>query len=228
MSGLYNMVMGMNPAFPYLALMVGITQEFAQEHPLGRIRDAWIEPDGKTICILHRNYGSDGEKANANVKSLPTFRRNVPASDETYAWWEFDVPIEYAEAAQMAAAKTDTRNRWTRFMEVADKMKRGVKDEETERALEAGKKVFAGLNYAIQEGVAEVKHASGLLAAEIYTPHSLAVMFICALVSFRRLEVYDWVEPLTWQKALLLVPLFLLAVGAMFTQSFNPFLYYQF
>ena len=33
---------------------------------------------------------------------------------------------------------------------------------------------------------------------------------------------------MTWRKAVALAPLFLFAAGAMFTQAFNPFLYFQF
>ena len=67
-----------------------------------------------------------------------------------------------------------------------------------------------------------------LLGAEIYTPYSLAILGLCALLSFQRLEVYDWVEGLDWPRAFALVPLFLLAIAAMFTQGLNPFLYFQF
>ena len=67
-----------------------------------------------------------------------------------------------------------------------------------------------------------------LLGAEIYTPYSLAILGLCALLSFQRLEVYDWVERLDWPRAFALVPLFLLAIAAMFTQGLNPFLYFQF
>jgi alginate O-acetyltransferase complex protein AlgI len=70
--------------------------------------------------------------------------------------------------------------------------------------------------------------SSALLASEIYTPHHLLVLAICAGLSFWRYEVYDFVADLNWTKALVLAPLFLLAVAAMFTQSFNPFLYFQF
>ena len=67
-----------------------------------------------------------------------------------------------------------------------------------------------------------------LLGAEIYTPYSLVILGLCALLSFQRLEVYDWVEGLDGPRAFALVPLFLLAIAAMFTQGLNPFLYFQF
>jgi alginate O-acetyltransferase complex protein AlgI len=70
--------------------------------------------------------------------------------------------------------------------------------------------------------------ASALLAGEIYTPTTLLVMAVCAAISFQPVEVCDWVESLTWRRAAALVPLFLFAIGVMFTQAFNPFLYFQF
>ena len=66
---------------------------------------------------------------------------------------------------------------------------------------------------------------SPLLALEIYTPYNLTVMAICALASFQPLEAYDWADRnISW----VLVPLFLLAIAVMWTQAFNPFLYFQF
>jgi alginate O-acetyltransferase complex protein AlgI len=77
-------------------------------------------------------------------------------------------------------------------------------------------------------GMTSAGTASLLLAAEIYTPYSLLILGLCAFLSFQRLEVYDWVEGLNWSRSVVLVPLFVLAVMAMFTQTFNPFLYFQF
>ena len=77
-------------------------------------------------------------------------------------------------------------------------------------------------------GAVPVDSASVLLSAELYTPDRLTILLVCAMLSFQSLEVYDWVEQLSWRKALALAPLFLLAAGAMFTQAFNPFLYFQF
>jgi alginate O-acetyltransferase complex protein AlgI len=53
-------------------------------------------------------------------------------------------------------------------------------------------------------------------------------MLLCTVFSFQPMEVYDWVESLSWRRALVLVPLFLFTIGVMFTQTFNPFLYFQF
>jgi alginate O-acetyltransferase complex protein AlgI len=67
-----------------------------------------------------------------------------------------------------------------------------------------------------------------LLAAEIYTAVPLTVLCVCMIISFQRMEVCDWVGTLTWRRALALAPLLLVSLGTMFTQAFNPFLYFQF
>jgi len=77
-------------------------------------------------------------------------------------------------------------------------------------------------------GIAPQGMGSRLLAAEIYTPYYALGMILCAVISFQPIEVYDWVENLSSRRALALASLFLFGIGAMFTQSFNPFLYFQF
>jgi alginate O-acetyltransferase complex protein AlgI len=76
--------------------------------------------------------------------------------------------------------------------------------------------------------ISPVGSASVLLGAQIYTPNSLTMIALCALLSFHPLEAYDWVESLSWPRAVVLVPVFVLAIISMFTQAFNPFLYFQF
>jgi alginate O-acetyltransferase complex protein AlgI len=77
-------------------------------------------------------------------------------------------------------------------------------------------------------GASQATDASALLGGQIYTRSTLILMAVCAIISFQPIEVCDWVEAMTWRKAVILAPLFLFAIGAMFTQSFNPFLYFQF
>jgi alginate O-acetyltransferase complex protein AlgI len=77
-------------------------------------------------------------------------------------------------------------------------------------------------------GIAPQGLGSRLLAAEIYTPYYALAMVLCVVISFQPVEVYDWVENLSSSRAAALASLFLFAIGAMFTQSFNPFLYFQF
>jgi alginate O-acetyltransferase complex protein AlgI len=67
-----------------------------------------------------------------------------------------------------------------------------------------------------------------LLAAELYSREAILVTLACAaLVAWPR-QAYEWAETITWSKALLIHPLFVASLLAMFAQSFNPFLYFQF
>lgn len=71
--------------------------------------------------------------------------------------------------------------------------------------------------------------SSALLAAEIYTPLSLTVMSLCAVFVFQGVQAHEWAQrPQTWPRVALLVPLFVLSLIVMFSQAFNPFLYFQF
>lgn len=78
-------------------------------------------------------------------------------------------------------------------------------------------------------GLSPAGEAAPLLAAMIYTPYHLLIMVLCAALVFQPLQAHDWVlSPVTWGRTALLVPLFVLSLAAMYTQAFNPFLYFQF
>ena len=71
--------------------------------------------------------------------------------------------------------------------------------------------------------------ASALLAADIYATLYLVVLAVCAVLVFQRVQAHDWsLKPQTWPRLMLLVPLFVFALLVMFSQAFNPFLYFQF
>jgi alginate O-acetyltransferase complex protein AlgI len=68
-----------------------------------------------------------------------------------------------------------------------------------------------------------------LLAATIYTPYHLVVLAVCAALVFQPLQAHDWaLEPVTWWRTGVVVPLFVFSLMVMFSQAFNPFLYFQF
>ena len=70
---------------------------------------------------------------------------------------------------------------------------------------------------------------SALLAADIYAPVYLVVMMVSAALVFQRVQAHDWsLKPQTWPRLTLLVPLFVFSLLVMFSQAFNPFLYFQF
>ena len=79
-------------------------------------------------------------------------------------------------------------------------------------------------------GLREPGSGAILLAADLYTPMHLLMLGLCAVLCFQSRQAFDMVtgKPQTWVRTAVLIPLFALALVAMFTQAFNPFLYFQF
>jgi alginate O-acetyltransferase complex protein AlgI len=67
-----------------------------------------------------------------------------------------------------------------------------------------------------------------LLPALIYTWGTLWIVAIGAVVVAWPIQAHEWSKEVTWPKAMLVHPLFCVALLVMFSQSFNPFLYFQF
>ena len=78
-------------------------------------------------------------------------------------------------------------------------------------------------------GLIPATSTSLLLAADIYAPLYLLVMTVCGALVFQRVQAHEWsLKPQTWPRLTLLVPLFVFSLLVMFSQAFNPFLYFQF
>jgi alginate O-acetyltransferase complex protein AlgI len=77
-------------------------------------------------------------------------------------------------------------------------------------------------------GITATPEATRLLSAELYTLHNLALMGLCTFVVALRTQSWDFAMKQSWLRHGALLGLFVLAVAAMFTQAFNPFLYFQF
>jgi alginate O-acetyltransferase complex protein AlgI len=67
-----------------------------------------------------------------------------------------------------------------------------------------------------------------LLKAEIYHSHDIINMAICAVAVAQPFQSYEFGKHLTWPKFAVAFALFLIGVVMMYTQAFNPFLYFQF
>ncbi len=70
--------------------------------------------------------------------------------------------------------------------------------------------------------------SSDILRTEIFSVKYTVEMIICAIIVFQPFQAHEWVKKLTPLKIVLLTILFVYAIVAMFTQAFNPFLYFQF
>jgi alginate O-acetyltransferase complex protein AlgI len=78
-------------------------------------------------------------------------------------------------------------------------------------------------------GLSPTTGASALLAADIYGPLYLMVMTVSAVLVFQRVQAHEWsLKPQTCPGLTLLVSLFAFSLLVMFSQAFNPFLYFQF
>jgi alginate O-acetyltransferase complex protein AlgI len=67
-----------------------------------------------------------------------------------------------------------------------------------------------------------------LLPALLYTPGTLLTTAIGVVVVAWPIQAHEWSRDVTWPKAALVHPLFCMSLLAMFSQSYNPFLYFQF
>jgi len=69
---------------------------------------------------------------------------------------------------------------------------------------------------------------SQLIRGEVFSPHHVIMVGICAFVVTRKTQAWDLARTVTWPKLAWMLPLFALGLAAMYTQSSNPFLYFQF
>jgi alginate O-acetyltransferase complex protein AlgI len=77
-------------------------------------------------------------------------------------------------------------------------------------------------------GGGESSEVTALLTGQLFAPGKLAVMAVAVCFLCARRQAHDWSESLTWPKVAVVLPLFALSLLAMFSQSSNPFLYFQF
>jgi alginate O-acetyltransferase complex protein AlgI len=89
--------------------------------------------------------------------------------------------------------------------------------------------VATALDYfAAMLGAGTSSETLPLLAAQLFAPGRIALMATGVLCLFAPVQAHDWSESVTWSGAILVPPVFAMAVLAMFSQAANPFLYFQF
>ena len=89
---------------------------------------------------------------------------------------------------------------------------------------------LAGGYYGALFGLVRAAPESLLLGATLHTPLTLVVMALGAGLIFQPVQAHDWTinRPLSWGRVAALLPLFVLSLLVMYSQAFNPFLYFQF
>ncbi len=69
---------------------------------------------------------------------------------------------------------------------------------------------------------------ASLAGPVIWSPLSCGLMVLCAILVAQPVQSYEWASKITWPRLAGSMVLFALTVATMYTQSFNPFLYFQF
>ncbi len=67
-----------------------------------------------------------------------------------------------------------------------------------------------------------------LLYSDIFSASSILMMLMIAVFVWQPFQAHEWVKKLDSKRYAVLLGLFFLAIVTMFTQTFNPFLYFQF
>lgn len=77
-------------------------------------------------------------------------------------------------------------------------------------------------------GLNAVSPTDPLLSAEIFTPTSVVFMLLAFIYALSPIRAFDWCQKISPVRTVTAFALFAFAVLALFTQSYNPFLYFQF
>lgn len=145
MSGLYNMIFGVNPMADVLLAVLGL-----ERSETGRFRDCNPSADGTTITLLTRNGGPNRPGYSefiTEIKAHPFFRGDRDDEyDETFQIVEFNTPPDYVMMAKDIARKFgETRPLREKFEKFMTDLKDGKDTPEVRRGMEAGKAIFAQL-----------------------------------------------------------------------------------
>lgn len=174
MSGLYNMLMGRNPLGPYLMGVLGFVKGAEQNTWLGRFRDVYTNDAGDRIFMLHRNY-PEGDEFNQAIKQHPHFvKYERDFLDETYGTWEFTVPTELLPVVKEIAGMGDNTPLMQRYRELIENMGKGVDNEATRNAMEAGKKILGPIIEQMEKGKPSeseqvIEHGDGTVVVHSFT-----------------------------------------------------------
>lgn len=168
MSGLYNMLFGRNPVSSYLLAFLGITQETAEQYPLGRIRDVYTNDAADRIFIFTRN--SDYEEYSHVDEALakhPNFvRKFLDDFDRTYATYEFTVPPEYQEAINTIAENSDNTPPMEKFQKLMADFDAGKENAMTQHAKKVGEQIFKPI---LEDGDGTTEIDNGLGSVSVTT-----------------------------------------------------------
>jgi len=77
-------------------------------------------------------------------------------------------------------------------------------------------------------GAGRADGSTALLLAQMASPGKLLVLAAGGLFMLAPRQAYEWAADLSWRKVAVLASAFAWSIAVLFTQTFNPFLYFQF
>jgi len=77
-------------------------------------------------------------------------------------------------------------------------------------------------------GLNTPQHGTGLTHGVMYDPYHVFMLLLCAVIAFRGVQTWDFTRVLPPWKAALCFGLLVVSILALWTQTANPFLYFQF
>jgi alginate O-acetyltransferase complex protein AlgI len=77
-------------------------------------------------------------------------------------------------------------------------------------------------------GLVEAQPAAALVGGLVHTPYAWISLAAAAIVTWACPQTWDWTRTLTWRRATAAVACLALALVAMATQGYNPFIYFIF
>ena len=77
-------------------------------------------------------------------------------------------------------------------------------------------------------GAGALQEGAGLVGGVVYRPYYLLTMVIAAAIAFAGPQTWDWTRRLSWPKAVTCAAVLIVALLAMATQEYNPFIYFIF
>ena len=81
---------------------------------------------------------------------------------------------------------------------------------------------------ATMVGAGALQEGAGLVGGVVYQPYYLLTVVIAALIALGGPQTWDWTRRLSWPKAVTCAAALIVALLAMATQEYNPFIYFIF
>lgn len=119
MSGLYNLVFGVNPLAEILLHLLGVDYKTVQ-----RFRDCFLNEAGTEIVIYTRTGGNNrADFDNSALRKLPGFiAEEDDAFDNTYALFRFEVPVKASEKCKLLGPQigVNPAKRWKEMIKAME------------------------------------------------------------------------------------------------------------